>query len=400
MRDFITRTTDSGAAKRPPRFVLALALIALIAMPHAALASSERNELTIAIAIAETGPRAAREDGRIVREAAEAAVTELNAAGGVEGARVVLKVFDDACQSRAGELVATAIAAIKPALVIGHTCSNAATNARGVYRRQHVLAILTGPTHPLVTSGPAAPTVFRLPHSADKKEETIAGALIRAADGQPVALVHDRTLSGRNLIGQTASELQRAGKPAALTIPFVAGLSDYSGLADALIASRAKAVLLATFPVEAGLIARALRERGSSAVIIGPETLAQDTFANEAAGAAEGVIVVLDAMTRGNLPAAQNHNEDSFDEVNGAPIRAPRTLAHETLKRTVATALKIWGAAYRADPDRSSDAIAQRIARTTYASPFGGIKFDKAGDTGLPGYTLWRWSEGALTPMR
>src|ERR1700727_3411710 len=94
--------------------LIGLALGASLVVSTAALAQ----DLTIAVAGPMTGGESAF--GRQMKNGAEQAVTDLNAAGGVLGKKLALEVGDDACDPKKARSVAEKIASSKIPFVMGH----------------------------------------------------------------------------------------------------------------------------------------------------------------------------------------------------------------------------------------------------------------------------------------
>src|ERR1700759_1038637 len=96
--------------------LLGLAIGASLALSTAAFAQ----DVTVAVAGPMTGGESAF--GRQMKNGAEQAVADLNAAGGVLGRKLVLNVEDDACDPKQARSIAEKIAGAKIPFVVGHYC--------------------------------------------------------------------------------------------------------------------------------------------------------------------------------------------------------------------------------------------------------------------------------------
>ena len=94
--------------------LIGLALGASLALSTAAFAQ----DITIAVAGPMTGGESAF--GRQMKNGAEMAVADINAAGGVLGKKLALDVEDDACDPKQARSVAEKIASAKIPFVAGH----------------------------------------------------------------------------------------------------------------------------------------------------------------------------------------------------------------------------------------------------------------------------------------
>src|SRR6201999_1612210 len=125
--------------------LIGLALGASLVMSTAALAQ----DVTVAVAGPMTGGESAF--GRQMKNGAEQAVADLNAAGGVLGRKLVLDVEDDACDPKQTRSVAEKIAGAKIPFVAAHYCSSASIPASEAYADGNVLQITPASTNPLFT---------------------------------------------------------------------------------------------------------------------------------------------------------------------------------------------------------------------------------------------------------
>src|SRR5512141_1655531 len=109
-----------------------LALGASLALSTSALAQ----DITIAVAGPMTGGESAF--GRQMKNGADQAVADLNAAGGVLKKKLALFVGDDACDPKQARSVAEKIAGEKIPFVAGHYCSSSSIPASEAYAEGNV----------------------------------------------------------------------------------------------------------------------------------------------------------------------------------------------------------------------------------------------------------------------
>ena len=103
--------------------LIGLALGASLALSTTALAQ----DISIAVAGPMTGGESAF--GRQMKNGAEQAVADINAAGGVLGKKLALQVGDDACDPKQATAVANKMVSDKVAFVAGHFCSGSSIPA-------------------------------------------------------------------------------------------------------------------------------------------------------------------------------------------------------------------------------------------------------------------------------
>ena len=122
-----------------------LALGASLALSSAAFA----DDISVAVAGPMTGGESAF--GRQMKNGADMAVADFNAAGGVLGKKLVLDVEDDACDPKQARSVAEKIGSSKIPFVAGHYCSSSSIPASEAYADANVLQITPASTNPLFT---------------------------------------------------------------------------------------------------------------------------------------------------------------------------------------------------------------------------------------------------------
>ena len=125
--------------------LIGLALGASFALSASAFAQ----DTTIAVAGPMTGGESAF--GRQMKNGAEMAVADLNAAGGLLGKKLALDVEDDACDPKQARSVAEKIGSAKIPFVAGHYCSSSSIPASEAYADGNTLQITPASTNPLFT---------------------------------------------------------------------------------------------------------------------------------------------------------------------------------------------------------------------------------------------------------
>src|SRR5260370_26225270 len=89
--------------------------------------------------------------GRQMKNGADQAVADLNAAGGVLGKKLALEIGDDACDPKQARSVAEKIAGSKIPFVAGHYCSSSSIPAAEASAHGNRVPITPPPTNPPFT---------------------------------------------------------------------------------------------------------------------------------------------------------------------------------------------------------------------------------------------------------
>src|SRR6201987_1046850 len=131
-------------------------------------------DIRIAVAGSMTGFLA--EAGDEVKRGAELAARDINAAGGVNGRRIVLSIEDDACDPKQAVSVANHVVGEQVVLVDGHVCSGASIPASAVYAEYGVLMMTPASVNSKLTDNAFAkgwPTRF---YARDDNQGKMVGA--------------------------------------------------------------------------------------------------------------------------------------------------------------------------------------------------------------------------------
>src|SRR5262250_1453369 len=269
-------------------------------------AAAQLQGQTIKIGIGAPLTGGAASFGVEMKNAVELAVDEKNAAGGILGARIETRAFDDEASDAKGQ-AAAALLCSDPALlaVVGHVNSNVSIAAATVYAGCGLAMLTPMSSNPGVTDR-GLPNVFRLTNRDDHKGPGLAAHLYRKLGKRRAVVVDDQTAYGKGLADLFAGT--------------------YTKLDGSVVARRAVNVgdrnfqlLLASLPpdfdvlfyagiAEAAFVLKQMRERGMNQLFAcGDGCWNVKGFIEPAAGAAtkgEGVLVLSAAPAVGHVPGS------------------------------------------------------------------------------------------------
>ncbi len=158
------------------------------------LSVTARADVAIGVAGPLSGPLATY--GQQIKNGAEQAAADINAAGGIAGQQILLQFGDDGADPKQGVAVANSFVGSGVRYVVGHFTSGTSIPASEVYRENGVLQITPSATNPLFTERGFWNT-FRTCEN-DRVLAARAGLFMaRNFSSVPVALLHSReTYSG------------------------------------------------------------------------------------------------------------------------------------------------------------------------------------------------------------
>src|SRR5450755_2547999 len=207
--------------------LIGLALGASIALSTAALAE----DVTIAVAGPLTGGESAF--GRQMKNGADQAVADINAAGGVLGKKLALDAEDDACDPKQARSVAEKIASAKIPFVAGHFCSSSSIPASEAYADGNVLQITPASTNPLFTERKLW-NVARVCGRDDQQGGVAAEFIAKNYKGKNVAILNDKTTYGKGLADETKKALNKIGFTEKMFESYNKGDKDFNAIVSGL----------------------------------------------------------------------------------------------------------------------------------------------------------------------
>jgi branched-chain amino acid transport system substrate-binding protein len=362
------------------RVLAGLILGFALAVPLAGC-GEESNTTPVAVAGPITGQYASF--GVQMKNGAELAVADINAAGGVLGKALELRIGDDACDPKQAVAVANQLSGSRVALVAGHYCSGSSIPASKVYAESDVVQISPASTNPALTDNRAGPNVYRV-CGRDDQQGSVAGKYLAGHFGDKnIAIVHDKTAYGKGLADETKKALNQAGKQEALFEAITAGEKDYSALVSKLKQAEIDVLFLGGYHTEAGLIVRQMRDQGMNTVLMGGDALVTHEYWSITGQAGEGSLMTFSPDPRKNPAAAEvvQRFKDKGIEPEGYVLY---TYA----------AIQAWKQAVEKAGSIAAADVVKALNDTEFDTVIGKFRFDAKGDPSLPPYAVYRWSDG------
>jgi branched-chain amino acid transport system substrate-binding protein len=321
--------------------------------------------------------------GAQMRNGAEMAVEDINAAAGLLGKKLDLDVGDDVCDPKQAVAVANQMTGNNVALVAGHYCSGSSIPASKVYAESNMVQISPASTNPAFTDNRAGPNIYRV-CGRDDQQGGVAGKYIASHfSDKNVAFVHDKTAYGKGLADETKKAMNEAGKQETMYEAITAGEKDYSALVSKLKQANIDLVYFGGYHTEAGLIIRQMRDQGMDTILMGGDALMTQEFWSITGPAGEGTLMTFSPDPRKNPAAAEvvKRFRDKGIEPEGYVLYT--YAAVQTWKQ----------AAEKAKSSESADVV-KAMNDTEFDTVVGKFKFNEKGDPNLPPYAVYRWSNG------
>jgi len=362
--------------------LLGLALGASFAFSVSAFAQ----DITIAVAGPLTGGESAF--GRQMKNGADQAVADINAAGGVLGKKLALDAEDDACDPKPARSVAEKIAGAKIPFVAGHFCSSSSIPASEAYADGNVLQITPASTNPLFTERKLW-NVARVCGRDDQQGLVAAGYIAKNYKGKNIAILNDKTTYGKGLADETKKSLNKAGVTEKLYESYNKGDKDFNAIVSRLKLEKIDLVYVGGYHQEAGLILRQMRDQGLQTVLMSGDALADKEYASITGPAGEGTLFTFGPDPR-NKPTAKAIVE-KFKANNIDP---------EGYTLYTYAAMQVWSQAVNKAGTTDPKKVMSTIKASEWDTVLGKLGIDAKGDLKQIDYVVYKWdAKGNYTEL-
>jgi branched-chain amino acid transport system substrate-binding protein len=328
-----------------------------------------------------TGPNAAF--GAQLQKGAEQAAADINAAGGINGEKIVLSIGDDVSDPKQGISVANKFVADGVHFVVGHFNSGVTIPASEVYAENGVLVITPSATNPELTQRGLWNT-FRT-CGRDDQEGGVAGAYLAATfKDAEIAVIHDNTAYGQGLADAAAIALNGAGITEAIYEGVNIGDKDFSALIANMKQAGVSVVYFGGLHTEAGLLMRQMADQGLEADFMSGTGIVSNELASIAGDAVNGTLMTFAPDPRKN-PAAK----DLVERFRAAGFEPEAYTLYSY------AALQIVAAAANKAGSNDAQKVAETIkASGPWATVIGELGYDWKGDITRIDYVMYEWKKG------
>jgi branched-chain amino acid transport system substrate-binding protein len=353
--------------------LIGLAFGASIALSSAAFAQ----DVTVAVAGPMTGGESAF--GRQMKNGAEMAVADINAAGGVNGKKLALDVEDDACDPKQARSVAEKIASAKIPFVAGHYCSSSSIPASEAYADGNVLQITPASTNPLFTERKLW-NVARVCGRDDQQGLIAAQYIAKNFKGKNIAILNDKTTYGKGLADETKKALNKAGITEKMYESYNKGDKDFNAIVSRLKRDNIDLVYVGGYHQESGLILRQMRDQGLKTILMAGDALADKEYASITGPAGEGTLFTFGPDPR-NKPTAKKIVE-AFKAKNIDP---------EGYTLYTYAAMQVWSQAAKKAGTTDPKKVMAAMKAGKWDTVIGPIEYDAKGDIKQIDYVVYKW---------
>jgi branched-chain amino acid transport system substrate-binding protein len=341
--------------------------------------AASAQDITIGVAGPMTGQYASF--GQQLKNGAELAVADINAAGGVMGKKLKLEVGDDACDPKQARAVAEKLASMKVPFVAGHFCSSSSIPASDAYQEGNVLQISPASTNPQFTERKLWNT-FRTCGRDDQQGIVAGNYMAKTYKGKNIAILHDKSTYGKGLADETKKALNKAGVTEKMYEAYTQGDKDFNALVSKMKAANIDVVYVGGYHTEAGLLLRQMRDQGMKTQLISGDALVTNEFWSITGPAGEGVLMTFgpDPRKKPSAAAVVKKFKDKGIDPEGYTLYTYATI-------------QVWAQAANKIKSTDPKKVAAAIKAGKWDTVLGPLSFDSKGDITVIDYVFYVWNK-------
>src|SRR5438552_15284620 len=212
------------------RRLLAGATAAGPALLLAARAGGSGTTTNTPILVGITGPftGAYADPGIAIRNAGELAISDINAAGGINGRKLQAVPEDDACDAQQGTQAAEKLLTEKIVAIVGGYCSGASIPESDILHRSGDLPFITAASSNPKFTEQGYDNVFRMVSRDDAEGPADVSFIQQFLKASKIAIMHDNTTYAKGLADSAKQAAQAAGITVTYFDAITPGQKDYT----------------------------------------------------------------------------------------------------------------------------------------------------------------------------
>lgn len=274
--------------------------------------------------------------GNYMKNGAQLAVNEINAAGGVNGRKLQLEVQDDACDATTAVAAANKLVTDGVVASVGGYCSGATLPTLPIFNEAKIpMVIPAANSNELVKQ--KLPGVFLI-NGTGTQQAAAAVKYAQKSGVKTVAAINDATAYSKDLADSFAQQAKDAGLTVDFNAVITPGENDYSAVATQLAGAKPDLVYWTGYYQEGGLIARQSKDAGFSGTFLVGDGSVDAKFAEIAGKGYTDHVLGTFTQTPDMLKGAEQWIAD-YKKLAGAAPGPYSTQSYDAVK-VVAEAMK------------------------------------------------------------
>jgi branched-chain amino acid transport system substrate-binding protein len=298
---------------------------------------------------------------------------QINQAGGVNGAKVVLEVADDQGKPKTAALAAQKLITAGVIAVVGTYGSSITEASQDIYDEAGVIQVATGSTS--IRLSEKGLTRFFRTCPRDDEQGRVLAANVKSLGFKKVAIVHDNTSYSKGLADESRAIFKADGLEEVFYDAITPGDHDYSATLTKIKAANPDVIVFTGYYPEAALILRQKHDMSWTVPVIGGDaTNNSDLLVIAGNVAAAGYYFVSPpALSEMTAESAKKFSEIYQSKHNAQPSSVWAVLAGDAFSVLVE-------AAKAAGPDPAKMADYLKTGLKDFQGLSGPISFNDKGD--------------------
>lgn len=257
------------------------------------------------------------------RNAAQVAVDEINAQGGLLGKKLELVPFDDKASPKEATTIANKICVMKGVVaVVGHPNSGTAIPASKLYNRRGIPFVVTTATNPVITHQ-GFNNVFRFAPTDDMQGSSAAHFIYHKLSVHKLVIIHDNTAYGKGLAENVKGTFASLGGDVPLYDAIMPGQQEYRGIIAKISEKKPKAVFYGGMMPEGAKLVRQAKELGLDTIFIFGDGCFDEQFRNLSRTDCRNVYISFLAPPWEKLTSANKFCQKYKAQFHSLPAFAP-----------------------------------------------------------------------------
>ncbi|KPV60489.1 ABC transporter substrate-binding protein [Paenibacillus sp. A3] len=350
--------------------------------------SASGKEIKIGMMFALSGNEAKM--GQDMKQAAELAANEINAAGGINGSKIKLIAQDDACDPQTATAAANKLVSEGVTAVVGGYCSGAAIPATGVFHQNGIPTVITAANSQKIADQ-KFPEIFMINGTGVHQAQMATEYMVTKNQAKKIAIIHDNSAFAKDLGEVTKKQVESAGAKVVIFDAVNPDETDFSSLVSKLKQAQPDATYWTAYYKGGGLFIKQFKQQGVSG-IIGVGDGANDKMLIDIAGkaAAEGTFIT-NSPTAEFLPDAKKFIDDYKGKFSQEP--GPYSALQYDGIKLMADAIKRAGST-------DKKAITEALAKSDLKTLTGQVSFTPQGTLTKSNFVVLQVKEGTFAPSK
>jgi branched-chain amino acid transport system substrate-binding protein len=240
------------------RRFLIVSLASCGALLLAACGTSSNNSPSSPISVGITGPFSGpyADPGSAIRNAGQLAIDDINAAGGINGRKLLAVPEDDACDAQTGVQAAQKLLNESIVAIVGGYCSGASIPESDTLHRNGDLPFITAASSNPKFTEQGYDNVFRMVSRDDAEAPADVSFMKDWLKASKIAIMHDNTTYAKGVADSAKQAAQSSGMTVTYFDAITPGQKDYTAALEKVATTKPDVLFYTGYYPEFGLLAK------------------------------------------------------------------------------------------------------------------------------------------------